>query len=215
MFCDKCGKNNPDGMAFCEACGNPLGETAEATTGEGAKTSRLIASVVAIVVVVAVLIWGIVNLVGCIQTGASGKPIKEFYKAYNKEEYTELIDQLPKEFKDIAKENKDAFKNNFKESKKTMKKEYGSNYKVSYSIIDYIDYTDDEVKDKEKNINSMLGDDEIDVEDARQYMVKIKEKGSKKKSEYYSTINVIKVDGKWYMEDVLSMATSFSYYDYE
>ena len=212
MFCDKCGKNNPDGMAFCEECGNPLGETA---TEESSKSVKLIASVVAIVVALGILVAGVVNLVGCIQTGASGKPIKEFYKAYNKDNYTELLNQMPKEFKDRVKENKDAVKNMYKESKKEMKKEYGSNYKVSYSIIDYIDYTDDEVKEKEKSINSMLGEDEVDVEDARQYMIKIKEKGSKKKSEYYSTVNVLKIDGKWYMEDALSMASAYSYYDYE
>lgn len=26
MFCGKCGTNNPDGMAFCSACGAPLGQ---------------------------------------------------------------------------------------------------------------------------------------------------------------------------------------------
>ena len=215
MFCDRCGKNNPDGMAFCEACGNPLGETIETGAGESSKTAKLIASIVALAVAALLLIWGVINLVGCIQTGASGKSIKEFYKAIKKDEYGEIIEQMPKEFKDIAKENKDAIKEDLKSKKKASKKEYGSDYKLSYSIIDYIDYTDDEVEDIEDGMNSMLGDDDVKVEDARQYMIKVKEKGSKKKTETYEFVTVVKIDGEWYMSDVLGMATSYGYYGYE
>lgn len=31
MFCEKCGKDNPEGMKFCEACGAPLEATEEVT----------------------------------------------------------------------------------------------------------------------------------------------------------------------------------------
>ena len=41
MFCPNCGKENPDGVAFCGGCGMSFGTPAAAPAPEAARAVRL------------------------------------------------------------------------------------------------------------------------------------------------------------------------------
>lgn len=215
MYCDKCGKNNAEGTAFCEECGNPLNteqnETVENEMNENTRKVKLIASIVICVAVVALLIWCIMGLVSCVQNGASEKPIKNYINAMNKEEYSEVFEQIPEGYEDAISENKkEEKKDEWEAYRDTLESMYGDNYKMSYKIIAKRKLSDDEIESAEDSYNSKLSDgekkfDKIDIEDACQYQIRRKNKGNEKKKESFDTYTVYKIDGKWYLQEVLDM----------
>lgn len=57
MFCQKCGKPVPDRSAFCPSCGAPqgAGDTASVRKASSGKTVRAVVSVIAVLIVAAVV----------------------------------------------------------------------------------------------------------------------------------------------------------------
>jgi len=197
MFCDKCGKNNAEGTAFCEECGNPLTVSEEAAVAAPKDKNKMIAAIVAIVVAI-VAIFGIGSCAGCFSGPET--PVKNMFKAIEKGDANAMLKAYPKAFvKTVDKDQKEDLKEELKEAAKEMKEE---KIKISYKVKDKKKIDKDDLKDVEKAEETMLKfmdakDTDVKVTAGYELEVEVtvKEDGDKETNEV--EMNVYKIDGRW------------------
>ncbi|MBE7024504.1 MAG: zinc ribbon domain-containing protein [Ruminococcaceae bacterium] len=219
MFCEKCGKENPDGVKFCESCGNAMenaGEPAgaqspvESVIGGLKKEHKTIAlGVVAVVVVVLLLaIFGAfksgpVKVTEKYLTGMTKYNAQKMYDATEACPYLVDEDKDKSEIKEEIKESQEYLDDAKQEAKEEKIKVSFKNVKKKET------YKKSEVKKIEKYLDEMYG---YDVEEyplqgvARvKATVVTKEDGDKDSST--RDVITIKVKGKWYVMQSLSKST--------
>lgn len=204
MICEKCGKENAEGMKFCEDCGAPL-DGANVPNANDIKTMVMEnkEKVIGLAVIVVVVIALLAILLG----GGYKKPIKNVIKAANTGKVTYALKAMPKQVQKEYKDDDDILENiekSLESSKKADKKEFGDNVKYSVEILDKIKIEKEDLEDTEDEVGEMfeaqkLVDDSDDVKISKGYKVAVKEttKGKKKKEVDYDTVYVYKVNGRW------------------
>lgn len=217
MYCEKCGKNNPEGATFCEECGaeltavennveNEAQNVAEPeyeapvqnVTEDQDKIKKIITVVIAAVAVIIVL-FGASKLFGC--SGVE-TPIKNQVKALNNEKATTMIKSFPKAMQKEIKDDEDkmeSLEDMLKSVKDNYEDEYGKNVKVSVKVLDKHKWDKEELEDEEEYIEEVMEeyDDNAKLQAAYDVAVKLTFKGSKKKEVEYDSMTVYKINGKW------------------
>lgn len=206
MFCEKCGKSNPEGAVACEACGAPL--NASAPTGGGINLpgglnlgdlQKYIKPALAVVAVIIVLFM----FKGCLFGGAE-KPIKNMIKYTETGKFKHLKKTMPKalvkayddKLDDVEEMLEKAWESEFEEGKP----------RVSYKVEDKDKLDKDELEDIEESIEAQLkaldaDDDDVKVTKGYEYELEITTKYDGDKETEDETITVVKVDGKWCLAD--------------
>ncbi len=162
--------------------------------------------VIAIIVVVCLLIFG---------GGSYEKPLKDLVSAMNKKDVAGLVDTLP--LKPIIEDSDlysvinydgiiEMYETQYQEYYlSSIEDEFGSNYKVSYELYEATELTEDALESLNSDYAYSYGTDDDFIDDAMQLdvdmIIESDEGGSSVESTY---INVVKIDGKWYI-DLLSM----------
>ncbi len=225
MFCEKCGKENPDGTRFCDGCGHELTPASESNNNTeikmptsmddvaGMVKNPMIQRIIIIAVCAILLIAGVLGIgscTGCISCGGNNSPeapVKLMAKAMETGDANVAIKAFPKEFQEIVKKNP-LIKSALKES---FKSEYGSEKrKVTYRIVEKerVDRKDlwrleENYYDEMRSAFSMFGGGaqikNINIQDAFELEVEfiIKSRGEIDTDTEYVT--VYKSNGKWYM----------------
>lgn len=204
MICEKCGKENAEGMKFCEDCGAPLAganvpgvNDIKAMVMENKEKAIGLAAVVVIVIAIICLLSG----------GGYKKPIKNSVKAMSTGKVTYALKAMPKQQAKYYKDEDDeleAIEKSIESQKEYMEEEYGKNFKVSCKVLDKIKIDKDDLEDIDEDLGEEFEeaeyvDDEKDVKVTKGYKVAVKYtyKGKEKKEVEYDTIRVYKVNGKW------------------
>ncbi len=204
MICEKCGKENAEGMKFCEDCGAPLGganvpnvDDIKAMIMENKEKAIGLAAVVVIVIAIIAILLG----------GGYKKPIKNMIKAANTGKVTYALKAMPKQVQKEYKDDDDVLERlekSLENSKKADKKEFGDNVKYSCEILDKIKLDKEDLEDAEESLGEEFEeaeyvDDADDVKISKGYKVAVKQttKGKDKKEVDYDTVYVYKVNGKW------------------
>lgn len=204
MICEKCGKENAEGMKFCEDCGAPLGaqnipsvNDIKEMVMENKEKAIGLAAIVVIVIAIICLLSG----------GGYKKPIKNMIKAANTGKVTYALKSMPKQVQKEYKDDDDMLERieeNLENSKKADKKEFGDNVKYSVEILDKIKIEKEDLEDVEDEFGEQFEEAEYvedadDVKVTKGYKVAVKQvtKGKKKKEVDYDTVYVYKVNGKW------------------
>ena len=209
MYCDKCGKSNPEGALNCDYCGAEITEKKQNNKKESSKTVRLIASGVICVVVLAVLAWCIIGLVSCVSESASEKAIKNYVKAVNTGKVGTFSDNIVEAYRDIMSENDEkALEGTLNSIITHMEGLYGEKVRLSYRVLDKIEHDEKDIKAYEEKINDVIKAknkkaEAVEVEALCTYLLKTNIKGNNDKKESFDKMTVYKVDGKWYSDEGL------------
>lgn len=204
MICEKCGKENAEGMKFCEDCGAPLGganvpnvDDIKAMVMENKEKVIGLAAIVVVVILILAILCG----------GGYKKPIKNMIKAANTGKVTYALKTLPKQVQKEYKDDDDILERveeSLENQKKADEKEFGDNVKYSVKILDKIKLEKEDLEEVEESLGEEFEeaeyvDDEKDVRVTKGYKVAVKQitKGKDKKEVDYDTVYVYKVNGKW------------------
>lgn len=185
-------------------------EAEEAPAPAPNNTHKLIKLGIVIVALI-VAIFCIVKISSCaIHCGPTG-PIKAEMKLLNNKDIKDkdvekYLKTLPEEILEIRRGDKkeseyvDDLVESYEDQRDELEDEYGSNVKVSFDIVDRKKLTDEEIKDIEEYYKDMY-DEKIDVKKGYKYLLRVTAKGKKDKDEYFDQVTVIKVDGKWIVDE--------------
>jgi len=210
-FCGHCGTSLADNATFCPSCGAPVdnqgmpqqqfnqpqqfGQPAFQQAGAmGApkagmsKNAKLAIIIAAGVVVVGLIVWLIIALLG----GGYEKPVKNYIKALEKQDYDLYCEALTPEGSGLAalassKPSASSFQNKVK----NMISKYGEDYKISYTVVEK------EKMDSSQTLNLVDGGYKLKLE----FTIK----GSKKEATVTKNVTVLKSEGKWYLTSAISL----------
>lgn len=204
MYCDKCGRNNPDGAAFCEECGNKL----ENTVGENVNTysnevpanngnSNKIIGIIVAVVIVAAAVFGAVKLVGCMGLGVEA-PVKNLERAIKKGDINSMMKALPKSYSaELEDEDKEEIEEMLQEVSEFLEDE---DVKFSFKVTRKKKLDKDDLKDAQKEENEILKAqdmDKITIKKGYKLTVKVTVKHDGDEENATLKIPVYKIDGRW------------------
>ena len=232
MFCDKCGKENPDNVQFCAGCGAalnaapantaPEAETKDNTNSEKKFSFAKIIKIAVPVVIAVLAIFLVVNLFG---GSAYEKTIENYLNALadgNGKAYQKAIaDPYYIEWltsKDGPHIDEDLlgyyFRSSAESSMDNLAEAFGKNVRYSISV-DYVTKFDDgEVKDIADYLEEEYEYEKDDVKD----VVIVEYVGKVKGSDVSRTIKtgekvLVKVKGKWYVSTLLDRSNINSILD--
>lgn len=199
MFCENCGKQNPDGVKFCESCGAALEGAAPAAANGGAKKIGLIAGAVAVVLI-------LLAIFGVFEAG-SVKALKKLNKAGLSANAKAVVDVTYSPYAELEKEDKEEIIENLKETLQDAKEERKDDkIKISYSNYKV---TKKYKKNEVKKIAEYLNNNGYDTDEYKlqavhvvKYKETVKEDGDKDTDTNEAVM--IKVKGKWYIQTGLS-----------
>lgn len=204
MYCDKCGRNNPDGAAFCEECGNKL----ENTVGENVNTysnevpanngnSNKIIGIIVAVVIVAAAVFGAVKLVGCMGLGVEA-PVKNLERAIKKGDIDALMKAFPKSYStEMDDDIKDGLEEGLQDVSEDLEDE---DIKFSFKVTRKKKLDKDDLKEAQKEENELLklsDMDKITIKKGYKLTVKVTVKHDGDEESETFKIPVYKVDGRW------------------
>ncbi|WP_282924052.1 zinc-ribbon domain-containing protein [Mediterraneibacter massiliensis] len=208
MFCKNCGAQLNEGVKFCSKCGAPAaggdnsGQQDDSNTRAQAAKKPPYLAIGAIVLGVIVLL-----LAGKFLFGRGYvKPLKAFVKGIEQEDGEKILSVYSKK---TVKKMEDNFGLEGRKLEKYWEKNAiyaltseeleGKDIKIKYKIEDNEKLDKDDIKDIEKELKEYM-DIREDVSAARELEVAftIYEDGDKE-DEVDVTMEVIKVDGKWYL----------------
>lgn len=202
-FCSNCGAQADDTAAVCGNCGTPFELAADPAPTAAAniadKLKKLIVSVVAIVVVLALVFGGIKIFQSFGPKGA----VRKALSAGMNGKAEKLASVISIKYGEKEKDRKKAAKNlDFYLTESNQKK-----YKISYKIKDVKDLPSDELEKIQENIAEKFDKDEDYVSDAKivKVQVTVKNKVTKENAGMYKgdysritrKVIITKEDGKW------------------
>ncbi|MBQ4151270.1 MAG: zinc-ribbon domain-containing protein [Clostridia bacterium] len=235
MFCEKCGKENPAGVQFCDGCGAPLNAAPAAEKAKGKFPIAKILKIAIPVVVIALVAVFVVNLFG---GNVYEKTIEKYLNAqYNNdgaalkevvcdEFFYEFLTRKEKEGKPGLGLDEDYVDFAFRKVAGVGPKE---NYKNSVST-DYVTTFEDkeieeiaewlesyevgegESKSKVKYDYDPEAIDDVVIFEYRLDSVSHKDGYSKNINDFGEEV-LIKVNGKWYVSPLLDRDTIYGYYN--
>ena len=224
-FCNYCGTQLEDSATFCANCGAavesqttqkkaatsnttaPQSTTSKVQLEAPLKSNNFIAQnknkligigIAAIVVII------VFSLASSIISGWGYKgPIKNYYKAINKESgktYLKAIPEFMAEYEDIDEDDAEEKMEKLLDSYGDI---VGKDPKISYEILTKTELSEKALELQEKLINKKYEDeldDEVEVSAGYEVLLKLTIKGSRDKRESYSIVTVYEIDGDWYLD---------------
>lgn len=209
MFCENCGKQNPDGAAFCEACGTSMAAVVQEAPKK--KKTGLIIGIVSFVLVAAVV--AALFIFGVFKPG-SVKAAEKFWNAYIKADAKTAYNLCSPYYRDWAEEDdeKADIIDEIKEELESEKEEYDDEG-IKRSVEDFKakkKYTKKEVKLIEEYLEEEEYDCDADAHKIQEvHLVEFKkvEKEDGDKEDEDAEAVMLKIKGKWYIEQRLDKET--------
>ena len=206
-FCGHCGSSLADNATFCPNCGAPAVDqaapqqqfsqpqqfnqpafsgapamgAAKPGMSKGAKMGIIIACGA---VALGLIIWLIVSLVG----GGYEKPIKNYVAGLENQDVDKFVDSITSS---LTGTSASSARNTYTSKLKSMISRYGSDFKISYDIIDKVHLGKE----------STLGI----YDDAYSLTIEFKISGSIKDNVVTKTVTVFKYDGKWFLNSSFNL----------
>ena len=219
-FCNYCGTQLEDSATFCANCGAQLDNKPEAPKtsapqatptsnvsleaplkGDGfiaQNKNKLIGAGIAVAAVIIIFC-----VLSSIISGWGYKgPIKNYYKAINKESGKAYLKTMPEfviEYRDIDEDDADDDMKDMLDDYQSM---VGKNPDLSYEILAKTEITEVALENYTKQYNQRYEeelDDECEVEEGYVVLLKVTVKGSREKKEFFTTHTVLNIDGDWYL----------------
>lgn len=210
-ICKQCGAQLEDNMVFCDKCGAKQDAEPALAGDNGAKGSPFdriakkigmsSSSLIGVVVIAVVAIIIIILLCSLIGGGGYKKPLNALEKAINNEDASKYIKTLNDTYvseyeKEYDEDLEDEFEDKIDSLVDSFEDEYGKKPKIDFEVIDTIKMTDDELKAIYKAYYKEL-DKDLEVTKGYKVAIKVTVKGKDDKVEYFTTTNIVKVDGTW------------------
>lgn len=206
MFCSKCGQEIKAGVRFCPKCGNPVsggiyqgyqdvvGESLNMQAVKKRPPYLAIGAIVIVVLIVILLVKGIFF------RSTYETPVKNMVKAMEDRDAQAVLELLPPKLLEEAKEKLGMDTDelaDYAESYVSDEFEEGiGDIKVSYKITNAIDMTEEEIEETEQYFQGYLGD----IKEGKKLDISLKVKvEGEEEEETEMEFEVIKVDGKWYI----------------
>lgn len=210
MYCGKCGTANPDGSAFCAACGEKLGSG----TGESRKDRKKLAMAAGAALVVLVLLTA---LFGGISWKAA---VKQYVKAYYNGDAKMVVNLIPsavykksaKEIqayvtafgmdekvtaKMIKAEVQDSMQDKVDRQKESLNSAWGDQRKISVNILETENIDRDDLKDLKEVYKEDLG---IRISGAKTVSYEMKVRSNGETGSYFGEVYLVKIGGSWYLD---------------
>ena len=186
MFCEKCGKENPDGAKFCEGCGSELSQnivsdeadvnlsTEYSTEASGVESAnadfssdtqpeepkkKSSKSIIAAAIVAVVVIVALVFGIKAVFGGGPESVVKNYVKAMETGKASYMLKTIPKSMeKEIKKDDDkmDELEDNMKDSKESIEDQFGDKAKITYKILDKEKIDKDDLEDLEDSFNDNI-----------------------------------------------------------
>lgn len=213
MYCKTCGTNNPDNVRFCKECGevmNPRIPATGKTSGTHPKFGFSKKCVLTAIAAVVIVVFAIVLLGGGKRGQATYKSVvnqlvKSAYKTADAEDFFELIPDAvidysieDEDYYDLD-EMVDDFQYELDYLHDYLYENLGRNWSVSSKIVDVQDFTDRELRELNRDYKDVLETD-IEISAAKVVEVELTIKGDDLEQSNVMEINVIKINGKWYLD---------------
>lgn len=213
MYCKNCGTNNPDNVRFCKECGEVMNPHVPAIGQTGGSHSRLSFSkkyVVAAVAAVVIVVLAIVLFGSGKQGNASYKAVvNQFFKSvYKTADAEAFFDLIPDEVINYTIEDEDYYDldemvDDFQYELDDLHDDFyetlGRGWSVSSKIVDAQDFTDRELRELNRDYRDKLETD-VNISAAKVVEVELTVKVDDYEESDDIEINVIKIDGKWYLD---------------
>lgn len=227
MFCEKCGKSNPDEAKFCEGCGNPLVAEADLQAAEPAadsadafdaaapqqaapnNTTKKIITIAVPVLLIVIIIWSLVSC-GVFKPGYE-KAFSNYCKAMQEGDgkllYNTTVDpyilegMLEGERSDYDEEQDviDEYTDRAESQRDALEDEYGEHLKITYKIRKTTEYTQSEIEDIAAYLEERYDYDASDVQDVVTLRVRMTIEGEDDRESDTTEVAMMKVRGKWYV----------------
>ncbi|MCB7303936.1 zinc-ribbon domain-containing protein [Bariatricus massiliensis] len=215
MFCSKCGQEIKEGARFCPKCGNPInsgetygkaGGTHQGYQGENRQnpgtemTRNKKPPYRAIGVLLIAVIICVLFVKGIFFKNTYETPLKNMVKAIESQDIQGVLSILPPKLLEVAEEKSGMDIDELLDSVGSgvldeFTDERGDVH-INYKITDVTDMTDEEIQDIEQYFQGYLGDIKEGKKLNFSYQVKMDEH---EEDEGEEGIEVIKIDGKWYI----------------
>lgn len=200
MFCSKCGNEIKGIEKFCPKCGTPVQQQKnfyQQGAGKTVASKRPPYLAIGVILILAVIV---VMIVRSCAASSYKTPIKKMFQAIEKQDGEKLLSLYPKEVIDDT-----VAGDGIPRSLLVADLEYRivssypvdeADYDFSYEIVGVKDYSLEDVKELEEDINSSYGCD-LEMENAKEVTVEITETEDGDVEQEEQDIIVIKTDGKW------------------
>lgn len=220
-FCNYCGTQLDDSATFCANCGAQLetkSEAPKASAPQSTPTSKvqleaplkggnfiadnknkLIGAGIAVAVVI-IIFFVVSNIISGF--GYKG-PIKNYYKAINKESgeiYLKTMPEFKIEYKDI---DEDDATDDMEDLYDNYKDKVGKDPKLTYEILTKTSIPEKTLEGYEESYNETYEDeldDDCEIEEGYIVLIKVTAKGSRETEEFYATHTVLNINGDWYLK---------------
>lgn len=207
MFCRKCGEQVSGSEKFCPKCGAQIvavqntgnggfgGTTVETgAVGGQKKVPYLAIGAIALVVIVAIVLVKTLFF-----SNNYEKPVKTFIKAIEKQDVDMLLSVFPDEIYEYMEEesgmDEDEVLEYLEYSVESMSDYYLGDIKIKYEIDDATDLSKREISDIEDDFYDIM-----EIKDGKEIDIEIKVYvDGEKMEDTETTMEVIKVGGKWYL----------------
>ena len=224
-FCNYCGTQLDDSATFCANCGAQIeaGSNAAKATKASAPQStpthtsnvqldapakgdgfiaqnknKLIGAGIAVVAVILIF-----SIVSSIISGWGYKgPIKNYYKAVNKESGKTYMKTKPEFICEAEDKDEDDYDDLMEEELESIGDIVGKNPKIEYEILEKTEIPEKRLENLTDSYNEIYEDeldDECEITDGYEVLLKVTCKGSREKKESYDVVTVLKIDGDWYI----------------
>lgn len=199
MFCSKCGQEIKEGVRFCPRCGNQInggnGQNQVMQTAVKKRPPYLAIGVIAIAVVICALL-----VKGIFFSNTYKTPIKNMVKALENQDVQAIVDILPPKLLEAAEEKSgmdiDMLLTYLEDGVLDEFTDENGDIHITYEITGVNDMTEEETQETEEYFQGYLG---VIKEGKRlTFSYEVKE-GDRQKDEGEEEIEVIKIDGKWYI----------------
>lgn len=203
---------NTTGVNNASVTGNVENNNANIGTVDSAVSSTATASAPNKNKIVPMIIAGFaalvfLSIVVSVLGGGFKKPLDNFAKGFNKEDAKYLMKAYPElyseEFEDyLGNDFEDFLEDSLESSIDRLEDKYGKNIKVKYKVLDKEKMDKDDLEDLEDEIEDDL-DESVKISKGYELEVEFTVKGKKKARTKEIDVNVIKMDGKWVIVDLL------------
>ena len=206
-FCGNCGYQSDDSALVCGNCGTPF----ESAAPVAAKT-KLDPKVIKLGGIALAAIAVVVILIVLLCSGGYKSVVSDVFEAYTENEPSILVELHPDyEYALGAKESdvKADYKEDIAETQKWWEGKTDKGYKVSYTITDTDEYSDekletviDSIKERIDNYGKDVDFDVDTIEAVLEVEMDIEVKEGDESYEYDGQIVLIKIDGDWKVSDI-------------
>ncbi len=215
-FCEKCGTELADDVQFCENCGQPVVAASPADPATSKMPTflqkllsdkKMLGMAIGAVAAVIVVIILLVVLFG-------GSPYKKALNNYFDLMKGEISDvkalapdsfwaEVKDEFDVTSGDVKDHLKDSYKVLAEALEEEYGKNIKIKWEVTSEEKLDKDDLGDIKDELKDKYGINKKEITEACELELHTETKGSEDEDENDAELTVVKIDGKWYIYNLI------------